>query len=111
MNIFMVEVGIELENGSAEFECYNTLLIDENMVISFHSLYDENVIAFLDEKEAIKYIDEYVKIGVKNTYGFMWSIEKDIEDEEMENLVNGYYLEDVYYSREKVLYFKGGIAQ
>lgn len=111
MKIYMVEVGIELEKENAEFECYKTLVVNENMVKCYHSLYDENVIAFLDEQEAKDYIDEYVKNGVKNTYGFMWCIDKEVEDYEMEELVNSYYLEDTYYSQEKVLYFRGGFSK
>lgn len=111
MKVFMVEVGVELEKSSKEFESYSTIIIDENCQKGYQSLYDENVIAFLDEKEAKDFIDDYVKKGVKNTYGFMWSIDRDVEDYEMKELKNNYFLEDTYYSQEKVLYFKGGISK
>ena len=111
MKIFMVEVGVELENNNHEFESYSTIIIDENCQKGYQSLYDENVIAFLNENEAKDFINEYVKNGVKNTYGFMWKIEKEVENYEMEALLHNHFLEDVCYSQEKVLYFKGGVSK
>lgn len=108
LHIYMVEVGIELENNDKEFEAYK---IEVNgKVKNWKSLYDENVIAFTDEQEAKYYIDKYVKEGVKNTYGFMWAVRLDSSYAEFDELFDTNFLEGETYSSDKeVLYFKGGI--
>ncbi len=104
--IFMVEVGIELNENSEEYNYYNIKVNGKEK--GYQSLYDENILAFLDQKQAKNYIDEYVKNGVKNTYGFMWSIEKDVEDFEQEELKENYFLEGQFYEQEEIIYFVGG---
>ena len=97
----MVEVGVKLNESSDIYDFYKVDLGDY-----WWSLYDENVIAFQDQEKAKKYIDEYVKNGVPNTYGFMWEIEKELDDFDLENLKSG-YLQDVIYEKDIVLYEKG----
>jgi hypothetical protein len=106
-SVYMVEVGIELENKDKEFEAYKIEV--GNKVKNWKSLYDENVIAFTDEQEAKDYIDEYVKDGVKNTYGFMWTVRVDSSYAEFEDLFKTKFLEGENYDNSKeILYFKGG---
>ena len=102
--VYMVEVGVELENTDSEFSSYSILVVDENSQKGYQSLYDENIIAFLNKQEAIDCIDEYVKKGIKNTYGFMWLVEREICEDELEELECMNYLEGTY-DRETVLYF------
>jgi hypothetical protein len=101
----MVEVGVELKQDHKEYEHYE---VKVNGVK--RSLYDENVIAFLQEDKAFDFINEYVEEGVEGTYGVLWEIEREIEDYEMEELVNINYLEDEYLPREiDNVVFKGGL--
>ena len=104
MKIYMVEVGVELPKDDIQYDNYRVDLNNK----SWQALYDENVCAFQDQEKAKKYIDEYVENGVPNTYGFMWEIEKELDDFDLENLKFG-YLEDVIYDGDDVLYFKGGL--
>lgn len=107
MKVYMVEVGVELPKTHKDYGFYYT--IDFNGVE--RSLFDENVVAFEDKDEALSFINEYVSKGVQNTYGFMWTIDREIEEHEMEEFKNLHYLEDEYFSKsEKIDYFKGGIA-
>jgi hypothetical protein len=106
IEIFMVEVGVELENNNKEYDGYNIFVNGKEK--NYRSLYDENVIAYTDKKEAKDYIESYVKKGVKNTYGFMWKINKCIDELDLEELFETHYVEDAYYRKEEILYFKGG---
>ena len=107
IEIFMVEVGVELENDDKEFEAYNIEVKGTGK--DWQSLYDENVIAFTDEQEAKDCIDKYVKEGIKNTYGFMWSVIEDTDTLDFDELFDTYFCEGRKYEQEQVLYFKGGI--
>lgn len=94
MTTYMVEVGIELPKDDIR---YDDCLVDLNIKKNWQALYDENILSFEDDKEAIRFIDDYVKNGVKGTYGFMWKIKHKLQDD------------DIYYDRSDVLYFKGGL--
>ena len=104
MKVYMVEVGIELPKDDIQYDNYRVDLNNK----SWQSLYDENVCAFDNDKQAIEFIDEYVKNGVKGTYGFMWEIEHELQDDERDDFANNCLL-DVFYERNDVLYFKGGL--
>lgn len=93
MKVYMVEVGVLLDETHKEFEFYKRDIND-----LYYGLYDENVCAFIHRDEAIDFLVEYVDKGIKNTYGIMWDIEREIESYEMEELINNHYLEDEYLS-------------
>ena len=106
MKVYMVEVGVELPKTHKEYEYY--FKTDYNGIE--RSLYDENVVAFESEYEALSFINKYVSKGVQNTYGLMWTIKREVEDYEMEDFKNIYYLEYEYLTNgEKIEYFLGGI--
>ena len=105
MKVYMVEVGVSLDEKHNEYDLYKVKVND-----LYYGLYDENVLAFVDEQEALDYIKEYVEIGVDRTYGFMWEIEREIEDYEMQELVQNYFLGDEFLPRNlktDYFYFKG----
>jgi len=105
-NIYMVEVGVQIDKKEDEHENY---LININGID--RHLYDENVVAFLDKKDALYFIEQYVKKGVKNTYGVLWDVVRKLDDYEMEEVVNQGYLEDEFLPRKiDNVYFKGGIV-
>ena len=104
MTIYMVEVGVELPKDDIEYDNYRVDLNGK----SWQALYDENICAFDNDKQAIEFIDKYVKNGVKGTYGFMWEIEHDLQDDELDDFKN-HFLIDVIYNGDNVLYFKGGL--
>ena len=91
----MVEVGVSLDEKYNEYDLYKVKVND-----LYYGLYDENVLAFVDEQKALEYIKEYVEIGVDRTYGVMWEIDREIEDYEREELVKNYYLEDEFLPRD-----------
>lgn len=101
MKVYMVEVGVLLDEKHNQYDFYKVKVNDLH-----YGLYDENVLAFIDKQKALDYIKEYVEIGVDKTYGVMWEIERKIEDYEMEELVQNYYLEDEFLPRNlKTDYF------
>ena len=95
MKIYMVEVGVSLDEKHNEYDLYKVKVND-----LYYGLYDENVLAFVDEQKALDYIKEYVEIGVDRTYGVMWEIDREIYDYEREELVKNYYLVDEYLPRD-----------
>ena len=105
MKVYMVEVGIELPKDNIEYDDFQVDLGGK----SWQSLYNENLLAFDNEKESIDYIDNYVEKGVKGTYGFMWEIEHELQDDEREDFELK-YIEGVFYNREPISYFKGGLT-
>lgn len=104
MKVYMVEVGIELPKGDIEYDNYQVDLNNK----SWKALYDENVCAFDNKEQAIEFVNDYVDQGVPGTYGFAWEIEHELQDYEVEDFKN-HCLLDVFYDREDVLYFKGGL--
>lgn len=102
ITIYYCEVGIELEPTHKEYHLYN---------IHNRSLYDENVIAYLDYEKAKKYAIDYVKKGVKNTYGLVWKVERTLEKEELQEIKDSGTFEDFDYltKDDKILFFNGGI--
>ena len=104
MKIYMVEVGIELPKDDIQYDNYRVDLNGK----SWQSLFDENVCAFDNEKEAVDFVNQYVDQGVKGTYGFIWEIEHELQDHELDDFKNNCLL-DVFYERNDVLYFKGGL--
>jgi hypothetical protein len=101
----MAEVGVQIDKKEDEVGFY---LININGID--RHLYDENVVAFLNKKEALDFIKEYVKKGVKNTYGVLWDVLRKLDDYEMEEVINQGYLEDEFLPRKiDGVHFIGGI--
>jgi hypothetical protein len=104
--IYMVEVGVEIDKKEDEYENY---LININGLD--RHLYDENVVAFFNKKKALDFINKYIDMGVKNTYGVLWNVNRKLDDYEMDEVVNQGYLEDEFLPRKiDNVYFKGGFV-
>ena len=71
MRVYLVEIGILLDENHKDFTSYNTVY-DEK-----HGYYDEGQFYMANEKDAINYIKDYVKSGVPNTYGIVSISELD----------------------------------
>lgn len=69
-NIYKLEVGVIAENETG----YN------NVYDKKHQYFDEDVLFFLDYKQAKKYAENYVKNGVRNTYAIINEIKFDNEE-------------------------------
>ena len=67
--IYMVEVGVLLEETDKDFDYYRCL--DNIPEYSHFSFYDENLLFFTDKEEAIEYAKDYIFNGVKRTYGYV----------------------------------------
>lgn len=104
--IYMVEVGVELNNDHDEYHFYEC-----NVNGVKRGLFDENIVAFQDEQDALDFIEMYVKNGVKNTYGVMWNVERELNDYEIKDFEEFKVLDDEFLPRaiDKV-YFKGGVS-
>ena len=103
--IHMVEVGVELSNDHDEYHFYECSVNGVK-----RGLFDENIVAFQEEKNAIDFIKTYVKNGVKNTYGVMWSVNRKLNDYEIKDFEEFGVLDDEFLPRTvDNVYFKGGI--
>ena len=104
--IYMVEVGVEIDKKKDEVGFY---LININGLD--RHLYDENVVAFLNENEALDFLNQYVDKGVENTYGVLWDVVRKLDDYEMKEVVNQGFLEEEFLPRQiDNVYFKGGMV-
>ena len=67
VNLIAVEVGVRLAPNHPEYSCYEVL---PNL-----SLYDENIVTFLEEdiEKARAYAESYVKEGVPTTYAVLYT--------------------------------------
>jgi len=105
MKIYMVELGVELDKKNSQYDYYAWQVNDKE-----RGLYDENIIAFKDRDEALSCIDKYVENGVKNTYGLLWTTDRELEDFELKVLEEDNCLDDEFLTRDTLIeYFKGGI--
>lgn len=105
MKVYMVEVGVLLDEKDNGYDLYKIKIND-----LYYGFYDENILAFIDKQKALEYIKDYIEIGVEKTYGVMWEIEREVEDYEMEELVQNYYIEDEFLPRNlqtDYFYLKG----
>jgi len=103
--IYMVEVGVELDKNHEEYDVYQCKLNGVN-----HALYDEDTMAFLDKDKAFIFLNEYVDKGVRGTYGVLWDIERKIETNEEEELINQGVLKNEFLPRKiDNVVFKGGL--
>ena len=104
--IYMAEVGVELNEDHNLYHVYECIVNGIK-----RSLYDENIVAFLNEKDALSFIKDYVKEGVSNTYGVLWELDRKIEDHEKKELEENGFLEGEYMPRRiDNVYFEGGIS-
>lgn len=95
---YRYEVGILLNKDNSEYDCYNNVY-DKN-----HSYYAEDVGIFETKEEVIKYVEDYISNGKKNTYGII-GIE-DIEDsfdfkDIFDYEVICYDIENIFYCKYK----------
>ena len=96
MKVFLVEVGILLDETDKEFDAYSTVYDKK------HGYFDENQFYIKDKFDAIKQVDEYVKQGNDGTYGIVSEtyVNDDLEDFNYV-IEEEYLLDDVVYSIAK----------
>ena len=102
--IYKVEVGVLLDKDNEMFDAYSCVYDKQ------HGYYDENVAMFLDKDEAKKYAFSYVNNGVENTYGIVSELSCDFTDEQISEIKDQNYTDDVdtmfpdeYYRTEPVI--------
>ena len=97
MNAYLVEAGVLLNKGDAEFESYNTVYDSK------YGYYDEDQYYMQDESTACSNAREYVGAGVDNTYAIVTLIEaRDGSDFNSEVKNNAYSADMVIYSIAKM---------
>lgn len=98
--VYLVDVGVLLEESAEEFSSYN------NVYDKKHGYYDENQFYMLYYDDAVQYVDKYVSNGVDRTYGVVSEtyIDANISDKEVEDTpVEGedYSVDSIEYSVAK----------
>lgn len=66
--VYQVEVGVLLDKNDAEYDCYCNVWDYKN------GYYNEDCLFCITEKEAKQFIKDYIKVGVKKTYGILSEI-------------------------------------
>lgn len=83
-NIVIVEVGVRKLEGQREFESY----MREGLGVS---LYDENVICYVEEdlERAKAYAHNYVEVGVTQTYAIVYhGGQVNLDDEQLKEIID-----------------------
>lgn len=88
--IYVVEVGVVLDEENEEFEFYKIKDFYDN----YYSFYDENRVLFLSYKEAKEFVDDYVLKGVENTYGIIRVDRLSLTAKEIEYIKEHGYFDD-----------------
>ena len=94
--IYTYELGILLDKSNPEYDYYSNVW-DRN-----YGYYDETIGALVDFDEAKKEVIDYVKNGVKNTYGII--CERHVDETVYNEIKNGEDYDDYSYDIEDVVY-------
>lgn len=87
--IFVLEVGVLLNDTNNEFDCYHI----PNFYDNEYSFYDENRITYFDYNSAKEYADKYIKEGVNKTYAIIHSYIVNLDDYDIESINDFGYCE------------------
>jgi len=96
---YRFEVGIFLNKDNEEYDVYSQAFDKK------HAYFEENCGICKTKKEALDYVEDYIKYGTNNTYGVI-NIE-NITNEEFEDINNGFSEQIDYNSKmENIIFAK-----
>ena len=90
--IWFVEVGVILPKTHEEFDCYHISNFYENE----YSFFDENLVMFFEQDEALEWGKNYIDNGVENTYCIVHdSCQYNLGDEQIQEINDFHYADNV----------------